>query len=167
MAPAHPELHQPSIKAGHSDLDSSSGLSTQRVLAVFPRWSPVGAGIAAVETPQLIEAGGLLFVTIETWAPNIPVGQTWLTRRRFWESPRPGWLAKPNKSLLRAVCLHVLLRRVLRVLGGKNMVPVCQVRVVGSFLMVASCVMLGCFVVVARRVLKMFRCLRVVMRCFF
>jgi hypothetical protein len=61
----------------------------------------------------------------------------------------------------------MLLRRVLRVLGGKNMVPVCQVRVVGSFLMVASYVVLGGFTVVARSVLMMFRCLRVVMRCFF
>ena len=32
----------------------------------------------------------------------------------------------------------MLLRRVLRVLGSMNMVPVCHVRVVGSFLMVAS-----------------------------
>jgi hypothetical protein len=57
----------------------------------------------------------------------------------------------------------MLLRRVLRVLGGKNMVRVCQVCVVGSFLMVAGFVMLGCFVVVACSVLVMFRCLLVMM----
>ena len=45
----------------------------------------------------------------------------------------------------------MLLRRVLRVLGGKNMVPVCQVRVVGSFLMIPSYVMLGGFTVHGRR----------------
>jgi hypothetical protein len=48
-----------------------------------------------------------------------------------------------------------------------NKVPVCQVRVVGSFLMIASYVMLGGFTVVARSVVMMFRCLCVVMRCFF
>jgi hypothetical protein len=48
-----------------------------------------------------------------------------------------------------------------------NMVPVCQVRVVGSFLMVASFMMLGCFEVVACSELMMFRCLLVMMRCFF
>ena len=61
----------------------------------------------------------------------------------------------------------MLLRRVLRVLGGLNMLPVCQVRVVGSFLMVASYVMLGGFTVVARSEVMMFRCLCVMMRCFF
>jgi hypothetical protein len=44
---------------------------------------------------------------------------------------------------------------------------VCQVRVVGSFLMVASFMMLGCFEVVACSELMMFRCLLVMMRCFF
>jgi hypothetical protein len=61
----------------------------------------------------------------------------------------------------------MLLRRVLRVLGGMNKVPVCQVRVVGSFLMIASYVMLGGFTVVARSVVMMFRCLCMMMRCFF
>uniref|UniRef100_E6Q058 Uncharacterized protein n=1 Tax=mine drainage metagenome TaxID=410659 RepID=E6Q058_9ZZZZ len=61
----------------------------------------------------------------------------------------------------------MLLRCALRVLGGKNMVPVCQVRVVGSFLMVASSELLGSFVVVARSVLMMSRCLCVVMHHFF
>jgi hypothetical protein len=60
----------------------------------------------------------------------------------------------------------MLLCRVLRVLGGMNKVPVCQVRVVGGFLMVASVVMLGCFVVVACSVLKMLGCLLVMMGCF-
>ena len=75
-------------------------------------------------------------------------------------------LARPNKSLLRAVRLHMFLCRVLRVLGGMNKVPVRQVRVVGGFLMVASFVMLGCFVVVACSVLKMLGCLLVMMGCF-
>ena len=60
----------------------------------------------------------------------------------------------------------MFLRRVLPVLGGKNMVPVCQMCVVGGFLMVASIVMLGCFVVVACSVLVMLGCLLVMMRCF-
>jgi hypothetical protein len=61
----------------------------------------------------------------------------------------------------------MLLRRVHRVLGGKKKVPVCQVRVVGSFLMIPSYVMLGGFTVVARSEVMMFRCLCVVLRCFF
>jgi hypothetical protein len=61
----------------------------------------------------------------------------------------------------------MLLRRVLRVLDGMNKVPMCQVRVVRSFLMIPSYVMLGGFTVVARSEVMMFRCLCVMMRCFF
>jgi hypothetical protein len=43
----------------------------------------------------------------------------------------------------------------------------CQVRVVRSFLMIPSYVMLGGFTVVARSEVMMFRCLCVMMRCFF
>ncbi|MFY9937797.1 MAG: hypothetical protein WAK33_13035, partial [Silvibacterium sp.] len=68
--------------------------------------------------------------------------------------------------LLRAVCLHVLLCRVLRVLGGMNMVPVRNMRVVGGFLMGASFVMLGGLVVVARSVFMMSGGLLVVIGCF-
>ena len=59
-------------------------------------------------------------------------------------------------------------------LPGSRLLPVCQVRVVGSFLMVAGKVLPGGFTVVAHSVLSMFRCcvavawlLRGLMRCFF
>jgi hypothetical protein len=68
--------------------------------------------------------------------------------------------------LLGAVRLDVLLRGMFRVICGVNMVGVCQVRVVGRFLVVARFVMLGGFVMVARRMLMMFGCLRVMMGCF-
>ena len=71
-----------------------------------------------------------------------------------------------RKPLLRAVRFDVLLRGMFRVICGVNMVGVCQVRVMGSFLVVARFVMLGGFVMVARRMLMMFGCLRVMMGCF-
>ena len=53
----------------------------------------------------------------------------------------------------------MFLRRVLRVLGGMNVVPVRNVRVVGGFLMVSRFVMLRSFTMVVCRVFVMFRCL--------
>ena len=62
--------------------------------------------------------------------------------------------------------LDVLLRGMFRMICSVNMVGVCQVRVMGSFLVVARFVMLGGFVVVARRMLMMLGCLCVMMGCF-
>jgi hypothetical protein len=53
-----------------------------------------------------------------------------------------------------------------RMICSVNVVGVCQVRVMGSFLVLARFVMLGGFVVVARRMLMMFGRLRVMMGCF-
>jgi hypothetical protein len=52
-------------------------------------------------------------------------------------------------------------------LGGVNVMSLRQVRMVGCFLVVAFFMMLGCFLVMARSVLMMFRCLLVMMGCFF
>lgn len=60
----------------------------------------------------------------------------------------------------------VLLRSMFRMICSVNVVGVCQVRVMGSFLVLARFVMLGGFVVVARRMLMMFGRLRVMMGCF-
>ena len=60
----------------------------------------------------------------------------------------------------------VFLRGMFRMICSVNMVGVCQMRVMSSFLVVARFVMLGGFVMVARRMLMMFRCLRVMMGCF-
>jgi hypothetical protein len=68
--------------------------------------------------------------------------------------------------LLGAVRFDVLLRGMFRMICSVDMVGVCQVRVMGSFLVLARFVMLGGFVVVARRMLMMFGCLRVMMGCF-
>ena len=68
--------------------------------------------------------------------------------------------------LLGAVRLDVLLRGVFRMICSVDMVGVCQVRMMGSFLVLARFVMLGGFVMVARRMLMMFGCLRVMMGCF-
>ena len=62
--------------------------------------------------------------------------------------------------------LNVLLGSVLGMFGGKDAVPVRQVCVVSSFLVVARFVMLGGFVVVARGVLVVLRCLTVMAGCF-
>jgi hypothetical protein len=53
-----------------------------------------------------------------------------------------------------------------RMIRSMNVGGVCQVRVMGSFLVLASFVMLGGFAVVTRRMLMMFGCLRVMMGCF-
>jgi hypothetical protein len=71
-----------------------------------------------------------------------------------------------RKPLLGAVRFDVLLRGMFRMLCSMDMMGVCQMRVMGSFLVVARFVMLGGFVVVARRMLMMFGCLRVMMGCF-
>ena len=62
--------------------------------------------------------------------------------------------------------LDVLLRGMFRMICSVNVVGVCQVRVMGSFLVLARFVMLGGFVVVTRRMLVVFGCLRVMMGCF-
>jgi hypothetical protein len=61
------------------------------------------------------------------------------------------------------VCFNVVLGSVLRMFAGIDMVSVSQVRVMGSCFIVAILVMFSCFVVVARSVLVMFRCLRVML----
>jgi hypothetical protein len=71
-----------------------------------------------------------------------------------------------QRPLLKAVRFDVFLRGMFRMICSVNMVGMCQVRVMGSFLMLARFVMLGGFVVVARRMLMMFGCLRVMMGCF-
>jgi hypothetical protein len=64
------------------------------------------------------------------------------------------------------VCGDVVLGGVLGVLSGVGMVAMRQVGVVGGGFMVAIEVLLGGFVVVARSVLVMLRCLSVMVRCF-
>ncbi len=59
-----------------------------------------------------------------------------------------------------------MLGSVLGVFRGMNVVAVSQVRVVGGCLVVAVKMVSGGFVVVARSVLMMFRCLGVMMCCF-
>jgi hypothetical protein len=60
----------------------------------------------------------------------------------------------------------MVLRRVLGVLGSMNMMPVRQVRIVGSGFMVAFGVVLGGFMVMARSVLVVLRCLGMMIRGF-
>lgn len=62
--------------------------------------------------------------------------------------------------------LDVLLRGMFRMICSVNVVGVRQVRVMGSFLVLARFMMLGGFAVVTRRMLMMFGCLRVMMGCF-
>lgn len=64
------------------------------------------------------------------------------------------------------MCLNVVLGRVLGVLGCMGVMAVGQVRMVGCCFVVTIPVMLDCFLMVACSVLMMFRCLRVVVRCF-
>ena len=62
--------------------------------------------------------------------------------------------------------LNVALCRVFSVFGGLNVVPVCQVCMVGSLFMVSRFVMRGGFVVMARSVFVMLGCLLVMMNRF-
>jgi hypothetical protein len=64
------------------------------------------------------------------------------------------------------VCLNVVLRRVFRVLAGMDAVSVGQVRVVCGLFVVPRFVLRGGFVVVARSVLMVLRCLFVMMGCY-
>jgi len=64
------------------------------------------------------------------------------------------------------VRLNVLLRRVLRVFGGVDRVTVREMRVVGGLLVIAFGVRRGGFVMVARSVFVMLRCLGVMLGCF-
>jgi hypothetical protein len=66
-----------------------------------------------------------------------------------------------------AVGLNMMLGGFLGVLGRLNAVTVGQMSVMGRRFMVAILVMFGGFVVMARSVLVMFRCLGVVLCCFF
>ena len=59
-----------------------------------------------------------------------------------------------------------MLHCVFRVVGGVNMVSMRQVRVVSGFFVFAGLVMRGGFVVVARSVFQMLRCLLVMIGCF-
>ena len=67
---------------------------------------------------------------------------------------------------LLAVGFHVVLGSVFGVLGGMGVVAVRQVRVVRRCFMIAGEVMLGCFMVMARSVLVVPRCLLVMLHCF-
>jgi hypothetical protein len=69
-------------------------------------------------------------------------------------------------ALLFAVRFNVVLYGVLRVIGGVNVVAVRQMRMVGCFFMITRFVMCSGFLVVARSVFQMLRCLLVVMSCF-
>jgi hypothetical protein len=64
------------------------------------------------------------------------------------------------------VCFYVVLRCMLRMFHGMNMVGMCQVCVVGRFFMIACFVMVRRFVVMARRMLMMLRRVPVMMHCF-
>jgi hypothetical protein len=59
-----------------------------------------------------------------------------------------------------------MLHRVFRMIGGVNVVTVREVRVVSGFFVVAGLVVLGGFMVVARSVFQMLRCLLVMIGCF-
>ena len=61
---------------------------------------------------------------------------------------------------------YVFLDSIFRVLFGLNAVTVRQMCVVGGFLMMASFVMFGGFMVVPCSVFVMFRCLLVMVSCF-
>jgi len=64
------------------------------------------------------------------------------------------------------VRLNVVLRRVLRVLGGVHVVAERQVCMVGGLFVVTLGVCLGGCMMVARSVFVMFRCLGVMLGCF-
>jgi hypothetical protein len=64
------------------------------------------------------------------------------------------------------VRFNVVFDRVLRVVGGMDVVTVRQVRVVGGLFVIPRLVMRGGFVVVARSVFQMLCCLRVMTGCF-
>jgi hypothetical protein len=66
-----------------------------------------------------------------------------------------------------AVSLNVMLGGFLGMFGGVNGVAVGQLGVVGGRFVIATLMMLCGFVVVARSVLVVFRCLGVMMCCFF
>jgi hypothetical protein len=65
------------------------------------------------------------------------------------------------------VRLDVVLGRMLGVFGGMHMMAMRRVRVVRGSFVVAFDVMLRGFLVVARSVLVVFRCLGMMMGCFF
>jgi hypothetical protein len=60
-----------------------------------------------------------------------------------------------------------MLGRMLGVFLGMHLMAVRQMRVMGSFFVVVILMMLGGFVVMARSVLMVFRCLLVMLGCFF
>ncbi len=60
----------------------------------------------------------------------------------------------------------MMLRRVLRMLGGLNMVSVRQMCVMGCRFVVTRFVLRSGFMVVARSVLVVLRCLLMVLSCF-
>jgi hypothetical protein len=76
------------------------------------------------------------------------------------------WGFKAVDGLLVAVRLNVMLGCVTGVLNGMGVMGVGQVRVVGGFFVIAFRVMLGGCMVMARGVLMVLRCLRVVLSCF-
>jgi hypothetical protein len=96
----------------------------------------------------------------------------WRTKKRkaFHEKGRNGseiisrFRASP--PLLFAVRGKVVLGSMFGMFCGMDVMCVRQVRVVSSSCVIAALVMLGGFVVMARSVLMVFRCLLVMMRCF-
>lgn len=78
----------------------------------------------------------------------------------------PAWLAGSWAALLFAVSFDVMLGSVLRVFGGVHVMAVGQMRVVGCGFVIALGVMPGGFMVMARSVLVVFRCLGVMLSCF-
>ncbi len=90
----------------------------------------------------------------------------WCRRRvqkRLWGHYR----FKAAPLLLFVVRCQVILGRMLGMFLGMHLMAVRQMRVVGSFFVVVILMMLGGFVVMARSVLMVFRCLLVMMGCFF
>lgn len=65
-----------------------------------------------------------------------------------------------------AVRFHMVLGGFFRMILGLNMMAVRQVGMVSGGFVVAVLMMFGCFMVVARSVLVVFRCLLVVLGCF-
>jgi hypothetical protein len=85
------------------------------------------------------------------------------------EQHKSGHVAAPGRwvdTVLR-MRFHVMLHGGFRVLGGVYVMAVGEVRVVSSLFMVARFVVRGGFLVMTRSVLVVFRCLLVVMCCFF
>ena len=75
--------------------------------------------------------------------------------------------SKAAPLLLSVVRCQVMLGRMLGMFLGMHLMAMRQMRVFGSFFAVVILMVLGGFVVMARSVLMVFRCLLVMLGCFF